>query len=128
MSEPTTSRVTIHPSCFLLKSSKNLIHCSRGISLVCMFYLLRKIVGSGQWAVKRSRLPTAHYPLSLFQGVTTRPERPIRESITFRAFRFRPYAGPECARSSRGIWLDRAPYVTRCPSTPGERLSVRVTP
>src|SRR6266545_5945783 len=44
MSEPITSRVTIHPSWFLLKSSKNLIHCSRGISLVCMFYLLRKNV------------------------------------------------------------------------------------
>src|SRR5262249_24042023 len=46
MSEPITSRVTIHPSWFLLKSSKNLIHCSRGISLVRIFYLPRKLVRS----------------------------------------------------------------------------------
>src|SRR5215831_13612198 len=46
MSEPRTSRVTIHPSWLLLKSSKNLTHCSRGISLVCIFYLLRKSVRS----------------------------------------------------------------------------------
>src|SRR5262245_3495550 len=42
MSEPITSRVTIHPSWFLLKSSKYLVHCSRGISLVCIFHLLGK--------------------------------------------------------------------------------------
>src|SRR5262249_27940334 len=40
MSEPITSRVTIHPSCFLLKSSKNFSHCSRAISLVPILSLL----------------------------------------------------------------------------------------